>query len=95
MVANERQHEPGVAHELIEQTDEGTQELRPRNRTTNQELVLTGSLWPDADETMVVNMGPQHPSTHGVLRVMMELDGETVVQAKPVIMEEASFLKNI
>ena len=76
---------PGVAHELIEQTDEGTQELRPRNRTTNQELVLTGSLWPDADETMVVNMGPQHPSTHGVLRVMMELDGETVVQAKPVI----------
>jgi NADH-quinone oxidoreductase subunit D len=30
-------------------------------------------------------MGPQHPSTHGVLRVMMELDGETVVRAKPVI----------
>jgi NADH-quinone oxidoreductase subunit D len=34
---------------------------------------------------MIVNMGPQHPSTHGVLRVMMELDGETVVRAKPVI----------
>ncbi len=37
------------------------------------------------DETMIINMGPQHPSTHGVLRVMMELDGETVVRSKPVI----------
>ncbi|MBW3557074.1 MAG: NADH-quinone oxidoreductase subunit D [Actinobacteria bacterium] len=36
-------------------------------------------------ETMIINMGPQHPSTHGVLRVMMELDGETVVRSKPVI----------
>jgi NADH-quinone oxidoreductase subunit D len=34
---------------------------------------------------MIVNMGPQHPSTHGVLRVMMELDGETVLRVKPVI----------
>src|SRR2546427_13262050 len=31
--------------------------------------------------TMVLNMGPQHPSTHGVLRVLLELDGETVVKA--------------
>jgi NADH-quinone oxidoreductase subunit D len=37
------------------------------------------------DETMIINMGPQHPSTHGVLRVMMELDGETVLRTKPVI----------
>lgn len=34
------------------------------------------------EHTMVVNMGPQHPSTHGVLRVVCELDGETIVQAK-------------
>jgi len=34
---------------------------------------------------MVLNMGPQHPSTHGVLRVILELDGETVLSAKPVI----------
>ncbi|HXQ76528.1 MAG TPA: NADH-quinone oxidoreductase subunit D [Acidimicrobiales bacterium] len=40
--------------------------------------------WPD-DETMIINFGPQHPSTHGVLRLMMELDGETVVRSKPVI----------
>ncbi len=34
---------------------------------------------------MVLNMGPQHPSTHGVLRVLLELDGETVVRAYPDI----------
>jgi len=32
---------------------------------------------------MVLNMGPQHPSTHGVLRILLELDGETVVKAVP------------
>ncbi len=37
------------------------------------------------DETMIINMGPQHPSTHGVLRVMMELKGEQVLRTKPVI----------
>jgi NADH-quinone oxidoreductase subunit D len=34
-------------------------------------------------KTMVLNMGPQHPSTHGVLRILLELDGETVVKAVP------------
>ena len=38
-----------------------------------------------SESTMVVNMGPQHPSTHGVLRVICELDGETIVQCKCVI----------
>ncbi len=37
------------------------------------------------DDTMIINMGPQHPSTHGVLRVMLELQGETVLRSKPVI----------
>jgi NADH-quinone oxidoreductase subunit D len=36
-------------------------------------------------ETMIINMGPQHPSTHGVLRLLLELDGETVIRCEPVI----------
>ena len=37
------------------------------------------------DQTMLMNIGPSHPSTHGVLRLMLELDGETVVRSKPVV----------
>jgi len=37
------------------------------------------------EQNLVLNMGPQHPSTHGVLRLVLELDGETVVSCKPVI----------
>lgn len=37
------------------------------------------------NETMTINMGPQHPSTHGVLRLVLELDGETVVKTTPHI----------
>ncbi len=40
---------------------------------------------PDEDQTMIINMGPQHPSTHGVLRLMLELQGETVLRCKPII----------
>jgi NADH-quinone oxidoreductase subunit D len=40
---------------------------------------------PGAPRHMVLNMGPQHPSTHGVLRVVLELEGETVMSAKPDI----------
>ncbi|MCA1832602.1 MAG: NADH-quinone oxidoreductase subunit D [Actinobacteria bacterium] len=36
-------------------------------------------------DTLIVNMGPQHPSTHGVLRLVLELDGETVLSCRPVI----------
>ena len=60
------------------------------------ERALTG-------ETMLLNMGPQHPSTHGVLRLLLELDGETIVNAIPDIgylhtgveknMESKTFLK--
>ena len=37
------------------------------------------------DKTLVLNMGPQHPSTHGVLRLLLEIDGETVISLKPDI----------
>src|SRR6478609_313525 len=40
---------------------------------------------PGGPRHMVLNMGPQHPSTHGVLRVVLELEGETVITARPDI----------
>ena len=46
------------------------------------------SLDPDVeigDRKMIINMGPSHPSTHGVLRLMLEMQGETVLRSKPII----------
>ncbi|CAN5490936.1 NADH dehydrogenase (quinone) subunit D [soil metagenome] len=42
---------------------------------------------PDAvdDDLMIINMGPQHPSTHGVLRMLLTMDGETIVDNQPII----------
>ena len=40
---------------------------------------------PGGGRRMTLNMGPQHPSTHGVLRIMLELDGETILKARPDI----------
>ena len=45
----------------------------------------TPVLEPGQDRTMILNMGPQHPSTHGVLRVLLEIDGETIVRMMPDI----------
>ena len=86
--------------ELDVETSEGAQELQPRKgmkaeellrelgcvlRMSEAEAAELGSRDPGDDETMIINMGPQHPSTHGVLRLMLELDGETVLRTKPII----------
>jgi NADH-quinone oxidoreductase subunit D len=46
------------------------------------EIVPAGTL---RTEEMILNIGPQHPSTHGVLRIVLELDGEVIVRAEPII----------
>ncbi|MGH9649395.1 MAG: NADH-quinone oxidoreductase subunit D, partial [Terriglobales bacterium] len=49
------------------------------------QLSATASLEPGREGTMVLNMGPQHPSTHGVLRLVLEIDGENVLRIVPDI----------
>ncbi|WP_111766579.1 NADH-quinone oxidoreductase subunit D [Nakamurella deserti] len=69
---------------------------RPAQETHTTEgrvFTVTGGDWDDfvadqnfaEDERIIVNMGPQHPSTHGVLRLILEIEGETVTQARSVI----------
>jgi NADH-quinone oxidoreductase subunit D len=86
---------------LVADTSEGAQELKRRESTSKDELGrelgsvlrIDGlTLDPNSvdfdrndDETMIINMGPSHPSTHGVLRIMLELDGEFVLRSKTVI----------
>jgi NADH-quinone oxidoreductase subunit D len=82
------------------ETSEGAQEMRDRSSAGAEELLrelgatlrmseaeaqdLVGE-GPSEDQTMIINMGPQHPSTHGVLRLMLELEGETVLRTKPIV----------
>jgi NADH-quinone oxidoreductase subunit D len=49
------------------------------------EIVAAARAKEPGDEHLIVNMGPQHPSTHGVLRLVLTLDGETVTEIRPVI----------
>jgi NADH-quinone oxidoreductase subunit D len=49
------------------------------------EIVAAARAREPSDEHLIVNMGPQHPSTHGVLRLVLTLDGETVIEIRPVI----------
>jgi len=49
------------------------------------EMTPTPVLDAATDQTLILNMGPQHPSTHGVLRLLLEVDGETIVRIMPDI----------
>jgi NADH-quinone oxidoreductase subunit D len=70
-----------------------TDSYAPSRATTEGRVYnLTGGDWdqviggdPIGDERLVLNMGPQHPSTHGVLRLVLELEGETVTDARVVV----------
>ena len=61
-----------------------------RDTTEGKVFSVTGGDWDSLvqdigatkEERVVVNMGPQHPSTHGVLRLVLELEGETVTEAR-------------
>jgi NADH-quinone oxidoreductase subunit D len=56
-----------------------------RRASAVSEGVAIEILESDSPNEMTLNMGPQHPSTHGVFRLIMQLDGETVVGVKPVM----------
>src|SRR5215831_8190363 len=64
-----------------------------RETTEGRVYNLTGGDWdavlgggdPIHEERLVLNLGPQHPSTHGVLRIVLELEGETVTDARCVV----------
>jgi NADH-quinone oxidoreductase subunit D len=64
-----------------------------RETSEGKVFTVTGGDWdtvvggtdPLHDERIVVNMGPQHPSTHGVLRLILELEGETVTECRLVV----------
>jgi NADH-quinone oxidoreductase subunit D len=79
------------AQELLERQQTSVRELRaevggvlrlPEGVTLDRDDINYEA--PD-DETMILNLGPSHPSTHGVLRVMVEIRGEQVLRTKPVI----------
>jgi NADH-quinone oxidoreductase subunit D len=78
---------------LLHATDEGEQEMRVQEtepRLAEQLGTIVGDDYMleetiGDDELMIVNMGPQHPSTHGVLRLNIELEGEIVRRVKPII----------
>ncbi|MDP9820714.1 NADH-quinone oxidoreductase subunit D [Nocardioides massiliensis] len=68
----------------------GTFEAGAADTSSGRVFTVTGQDWDsvvqgvadEGDERIVVNMGPQHPSTHGVLRLILELEGETVTEAR-------------
>ncbi|MGI5994805.1 MAG: NADH dehydrogenase subunit D, partial [Saccharomonospora viridis] len=70
---------------------DGARYAEHRDTTEGRVYTVGGGDWDDVladatkSERMIINMGPQHPSTHGVLRLVLEMEGETVTQLRSVI----------
>ena len=83
----------GTEEPQFQPTDEGAQEIGADESQARLDeefgrVVSDDYVFDDEagdDERMVVNMGPQHPSTHGVLRLQIELEGEIIRRTKPII----------
>jgi NADH-quinone oxidoreductase subunit D len=84
--------QPGEAHDLP--APSAAERVSVNERRAQQVLAIGGGDWAEVsarahaegdDDLMVINMGPQHPSTHGVLRLVVELRGEEVVSCMPVV----------
>jgi NADH-quinone oxidoreductase subunit D len=83
----------GTEEPEFQPTDEGAQELGPGDSEARLDdqfgrVVTDDYVFDDEvadDERTVINMGPQHPSTHGVLRLQIELEGEIIRRTKPII----------
>ena len=83
----------GTEEPQFHPTDEGAQEISDHEsddrlstqfgRVVDDDYLFDEEA--DEDERMIVNMGPQHPSTHGVLRLQIELEGEIIRRTKPII----------
>lgn len=89
----------GTEEPQFQPTDEGAQEIGPDESDDRLDVQFGRVVEDDyvvdddygygedelSDERMIVNMGPQHPSTHGVLRLQIELEGEVIRRTKPII----------
>jgi len=83
---------PGEAHDLP--PAQAAEQVSVSERRVHQVVAMGGGDWAEVtaraaaegqDDVMIINMGPQHPSTHGVLRLVVELKGEEVINLQPVV----------
>ena len=85
LVAETSEGAQEMADRALESATERLRELGSVLRLSEAAAAELGESDAGADQTMIMNMGPQHPSTHGVLRLMLEMEGETVLRTKPII----------
>ncbi|WP_199431030.1 NADH-quinone oxidoreductase subunit D [Qaidamihabitans albus] len=91
MTTSDRIAEKSTGTDTTPEGSDSAPYAESRETTEGRVYMVSGGDWDDVlsdathDERMVINMGPQHPSTHGVLRLVLEMEGETVTQLRSVI----------